>query len=201
MDVHYVAEYHETLHHVLVFLNVQGMTLGANPEAEVVPVSDASSEERSRLMLKCGTSTSPLLTLPAPVHPGVKEVSVVGQSYQIKLAVSSAPSSPLSDGPVALLDAEQLTAAAPTSFVCASCSLPLVQGARRHYDAYQAAMRATAPLSLPYPTAAGGAVAEPRFLQVEDEEEEVAVPPAAGYIYLDDVRKRINAYVPLSLSL
>ena len=128
--MHYVAEYHETLHHVLVFLNVQGMTLGANLEAEVVPVSDASSEERSRLMLKCGTSTSPLLTLPAPVHPGVKEVSVVGQSYQIKLAVSSAPSSPLSDGPVALLDAEQLTAAAPTSFVCASCSLPLVQGAR-----------------------------------------------------------------------
>ena len=50
LDVHYVAEYHETLHHVLVFLNVQGMTLGANLEAEVVPVSDASSEERSRLI-------------------------------------------------------------------------------------------------------------------------------------------------------
>ncbi|KAI0718753.1 HECT-like ubiquitin-conjugating enzyme-binding-domain-containing protein [Cerioporus squamosus] len=132
LDVHYVAEYHETLQHVLVFLSVQGMIPGANLEAEVVPVSDSSSaDERSRLMLKCGASTSPLLALPAPVSPGVKDVKVTGQYYEVKLPVTAAPASPL-DGPPALLDATQLSSLSPTSFVCASCSLPLVQASRLH---------------------------------------------------------------------
>ncbi|RPD54903.1 hypothetical protein L226DRAFT_535568 [Lentinus tigrinus ALCF2SS1-7] len=130
LDVHYVAEYHETLQHVLVFLNVQGMIPGANLEAEVVPSSDSSSaDERSRLMLKCGASTSPLLTLPAPVSPGVKDVKVTGQYYEVKLPVTTPPPSPL-DGPSALLDATQLSSLSPSSFVCASCSLPLVQASR-----------------------------------------------------------------------
>lgn len=130
--MHYVAEFHETLQHVLVFLNVQGITPGANLEAEVGPTSDTSADDRSRLMLKCGASTSPLLALPAPVPPGVKEVRVIGQYYEIKLPAPNVPSSPslALDSPPALLDATQLTALAPTSFVCASCSLPLVQGAR-----------------------------------------------------------------------
>ncbi|KAI0631343.1 HECT-like ubiquitin-conjugating enzyme-binding-domain-containing protein [Trametes polyzona] len=131
LDVHYVAEYHETLQHILVFLNVQGMTPGANLEAEVVPSSESSFEERSRLLLKCGASTSPLLSLPAPVSPGVKDVKVMGQFHEIKLPVSASPPSP-TDGAPALLDATQLTSASPTSFVCASCSLPIVQGARVH---------------------------------------------------------------------
>ncbi|KAI0754285.1 HECT-like ubiquitin-conjugating enzyme-binding-domain-containing protein [Daedaleopsis nitida] len=130
LDVHYVAEYHENLQHVLVFLNVQGMIPGANLEAEVVPASDSSSiGERSRLMLKCGASTSPLLALPAPVSPGVKDVKVIGQYYEVKLPVTSAPPSPFEATP-ALLDATQLSASSPSSFVCASCSLPLVQASR-----------------------------------------------------------------------
>ncbi|TFK81662.1 hypothetical protein K466DRAFT_330587 [Polyporus arcularius HHB13444] len=132
LDVHYVAEYHETLQHVLVFLSVQGMIPGANLEAEVVPVSDSTSaEERSRLMLKCCASTSPLLALPAPVSPGVKDVKVTGQYYEVKLPVTAPPASPL-DGPPALLDATQLSALSPTSFICASCSLPLIQASRLH---------------------------------------------------------------------
>ena len=130
--MHYVAEYHETLQHVLVFLSVQGMIPGANLEAEVVPASDSSSaDERSRLMLKCGPSTSPLLSLPAPVSPGIKDVKVTGQYYEVKLPVTTPPPSPL-DGPAALLDATQLSSLSPTSFVCASCSLPLVQASRLH---------------------------------------------------------------------
>ncbi|EIW54928.1 uncharacterized protein TRAVEDRAFT_30892 [Trametes versicolor FP-101664 SS1] len=131
LDAHYVAEYHETLQHVLIFLNVQGMTPGANLEAEVVPTSESRIEERSRLLLKCGASTSPLLALPAPVSPGVKEVKVMGQFHEIKLAVTAPPPSPVDASP-ALLDATQLSFVAPTSFVCASCSLPVVHGARLH---------------------------------------------------------------------
>ena len=131
LDVHFVAEYHETLQHILVFLNVQGMTLGANLEAEVVPTSETSTSERSHLLLRCGASTSPLLSLPAPVSPGVKEVKVVGQFYEIKLAVTSPPPMPF-DALSGILDATQLLSTAPTSFVCAACSLPLVQASKLH---------------------------------------------------------------------
>ena len=132
LDIHYVAEYHETLQHILVFLNVQGMIPGANLEAEVVPTSESSTEVRSRLLLKCGTSTSPLLTLPAPVPPGAKEVKVIGPYYEMKLPVFSSPTLPAFslDSHSALLDATELGTIMPTSFVCASCSLPLVQGSR-----------------------------------------------------------------------
>lgn len=116
---------------MLIFLNVQGMTPGANLEAEVVPTSESRIEERSRLLLQCGASTSPLLALPAPVSPGVKEVKVMGQFHEIKLAVTAPPPSPVDASP-ALLDATQLSFVAPTSFVCASCSLPVVHGARLH---------------------------------------------------------------------
>ncbi|CDO76456.1 hypothetical protein BN946_scf184600.g5 [Trametes cinnabarina] len=129
LDVHYVAEYHETLQHVLVFMDIQGGFPGLNLEAEVVPVSESSTEERSRLLLKCGTSTSPLLALPAPVSPGVKEVKVMGRYHEVKLPISALPSSPVDASP-ALLDATQLSSTAPTSFACASCSLPLVQASR-----------------------------------------------------------------------
>ncbi|KAI0370636.1 hypothetical protein BV20DRAFT_966594 [Pilatotrama ljubarskyi] len=129
LDVHYVAEYHETLQHILVFLNVQGLTPGANLEAEVVPSSDSSTEERSRLLLKCGASTSPVLALPAAVPPGMKEVRVMGQYHEIKLPVTGPPPPPV-DASSALLDATQLASISPTSFMCASCSLPVVQGSR-----------------------------------------------------------------------
>ena len=107
------------------------MTLGANLEAEVVPTSESSAGERSHLLLRCGASTSPLLSLPAPVSPGVKEVKVVGQFYEIKLAVSSTPPTPF-DAPTGILDATQLLSAPPTSFVCAACSLPLIQASKLH---------------------------------------------------------------------
>jgi ubiquitin-protein ligase E3 D len=55
---------------------------------------------------------------------------VQGDHYEIKLSTLSASetsprSSPIESVP--LLDATQLSRASPTSFICASCSLPLVQ--------------------------------------------------------------------------
>lgn len=101
LDVTYVAEHHENLHHVLVFLTVSGMRSGYNLEAEVLPTDSISSasyntkRKLEKLYLKCGTSTSPPLDLPAHVAPGKKEVSVVGgRHYEIKLP--SLDRSPLS---------------------------------------------------------------------------------------------------------
>ena len=126
LDVHYVAEYHETLQHVLVFLNVQGMTPGTNLEAEVVPASESSMGDRSRLLLRCGASTSPLLALPAPVAPGVKEVKVIGQYYEVKLPVTSPPPSPFLRPRAACLSASRLLR------VCTAPPRSLVAHTRAH---------------------------------------------------------------------
>ncbi|KAL6306328.1 HECT-like ubiquitin-conjugating enzyme-binding-domain-containing protein [Sparassis latifolia] len=132
LDVHYVAEYHESLQHILIFLTVYGSEPDVPLEAEVVPLSDVPGFERECLCLRSGASTSPYLSLPARVHPGKKEVQEIGGHYQIKLA--AAPSTPTGTPTssaypsmhAALLDADQLSELTPTGFVCASCSLPLV---------------------------------------------------------------------------
>ncbi|PCH35091.1 hypothetical protein WOLCODRAFT_106948 [Wolfiporia cocos MD-104 SS10] len=131
LDVTYVAEFHESLQHVLVFLTATGMTPGVNLEAEVVPASEVpgkTSDDRECLVVKCGTSTSPFLQLPARVAPGKKEVKVDGQHFQIKLA--TIPASDAQQPAFALVDATYLNTALPTSYICASCSLPLVHCSR-----------------------------------------------------------------------
>ncbi len=99
------------------------------PEGDVGP---------GHLFLKCDTITSPPLTLPAQVSPGPATVSVVGgRHYQIKLPTPSAKKpdqlSP-SDSTFArdLLDATYFQAIGPTSFICSSCSLPLVRASQLH---------------------------------------------------------------------
>ncbi|OCH86338.1 hypothetical protein OBBRIDRAFT_738197 [Obba rivulosa] len=136
LEVQYVAEYHENLHHVMVFLTVSGMTPGVNLEAEVVPPlrTPDGDGDGACLLLKCGAGLSPLLRLPARVAPGKKDVKVAGPFFEIKLAAappaSAASTSTAEVCAPALLDAAQLAAARPTGFVCASCSLPLVQAGR-----------------------------------------------------------------------
>jgi len=57
---------------------------------------------------------------------------VQGDHFEVKLPTEETP---LDLDPLPLLDAAQLVAAAPTSFACASCSLPLVQTSRiSRYD-------------------------------------------------------------------
>ena len=134
LDVSYVAEHHETLRHVLIFLNVSGLTPGVNLDASVINDSnDTPNGLESALILCSGTVESPALALPAHTKPGTQEVRVQGLHYEVKVATLDS-SSPKPE-PLPLLDAEQLRARAPTSFICASCSLPLVHGARiTRYD-------------------------------------------------------------------
>jgi ubiquitin-protein ligase E3 D len=121
LDVHYVAENHENLHHILVFLTVTGVNSGASVEAEVM----ASSADGDRLIIKKGLNVSDPLSLPGRAAPGKAEVKVQSGHYEVKLA---SPTSTLSSGSdsTPLMDASQLSTASPTSFICASCSLPLV---------------------------------------------------------------------------
>lgn len=82
-----MAEYHENLQHVLVFLTVSGLKAGHNLDAEVLPSQDT---QPSCLVLKCHAASSLPLKLPTQVSSGPAVVSVVGgQHYQIKLASNS----------------------------------------------------------------------------------------------------------------
>lgn len=128
LDISYVAEYHENLQHVLMFMNVSGLKSGVDLEAEVLAGSAGGSGEY--LLLRRGDTSSPLLGLPARVHPGRKDVKISGEHYEIKLPVTPG-SQPLSQTSAsALLDATELTTMRPSSYICASCSLPLVQSSR-----------------------------------------------------------------------
>ncbi|PSR99308.1 hypothetical protein PHLCEN_2v4167 [Hermanssonia centrifuga] len=136
LDVSYVAEFHENLYHVLVFVSVTGLQPGHDLEAEVLSPDD-SSNGRERLLLKCGGSTSIPLSLPTKVHTGKVDVSVIGgRHYQIKLPAAVTPQyggksiSPVDPAITELLDATYFQTIQPTSFVCSSCSLPLVQASK-----------------------------------------------------------------------
>jgi hypothetical protein len=126
-----VAEHHENLQHILVFLTVTGATPGVDIEAEVLPAGgDAdSSVGGDYLVVRSGPHTSLPLVLPGRTTPGKKQIKVQGGHYEIKL--STAPTIPSSESYSApLLDATQLSTANPSTFICASCSLPLVQSSK-----------------------------------------------------------------------
>ena len=130
MDIQYVTEHQESLESILVFLQVNGDQASINIEAEVFPSCGA------RLIVKCRASTSSPLGLPARVSPGKKEVKVQGGHLKVKLeCMSPQPNSHELSGAgetleSGLLGAMQLSALNPTTFICASCSLPLVQSSR-----------------------------------------------------------------------
>ncbi|KAK7681493.1 hypothetical protein QCA50_015585 [Cerrena zonata] len=146
LDVSYVAEHHENLQHILVFLTIRGLKLGSHVNAEVV--SNDGGTKGKQLLLECDSGTSPMLCLPVRVPIGKKEVKPIpgtGDRFEIKLPTSSPSSrsrhntpSPIPEineneaADVAILDATQLSSLTPTSFICASCSLPLVHASRLH---------------------------------------------------------------------
>ncbi|PPQ84909.1 hypothetical protein CVT25_004577 [Psilocybe cyanescens] len=143
-DVVYVAENHENLNHTLVFVAITGGKTGAEVQAEVLPpFLGHTSEGSDHLVVKSGPHSSFPLMLPAHTTPGPKDVRVQSGHYEIKLmnqlpsSSSSSSSSPsptapehMDDTPPPLLDATQLGSINPTSFLCASCSLPLIQASR-----------------------------------------------------------------------
>ena len=134
LQVSYVAEHHEGLRRILAFLNVSGITPGVNVEAFVPGGPDVISDgTESALILRSGSVESPPLALPVRTQSGFQEVCVQGLHYEVKVATLD-QLSPRAE-PLPLLDAEQLRSRAPTTFICASCSLPLVHGSRiTRYD-------------------------------------------------------------------
>ncbi|KAF9482313.1 hypothetical protein BDN70DRAFT_875232 [Pholiota conissans] len=134
-DIVYVAENRENLHHVLVFFTATGLKAGTELQAEILPLfPDALVDGGEHLVIKAGPYSSLPLLLPGHITPGPKGVSIQSGHYEIKLEThSSAPTSfSTQDGEprTPLLDASQLAAIHPNSFLCASCSLPLVQAAK-----------------------------------------------------------------------
>ncbi|ESK86387.1 hypothetical protein Moror_4980 [Moniliophthora roreri MCA 2997] len=130
-EVSYLAEHHETLQHILVFFTVTGAQAGVDIEAEVLPsFTDSLSDEGDRLIIKSGPNTSLPLLLPGRVAPGKKEVKVQSGHYEIKLATLPSISSISLPDQRPLLDATQLSQDKPTSFICASCSLPIIQSSK-----------------------------------------------------------------------
>ncbi|EIW78318.1 hypothetical protein CONPUDRAFT_138644 [Coniophora puteana RWD-64-598 SS2] len=143
LDVSFIAEYHETLKHILIFVSVSNIPPGSPIEAEVLPCTpDSATATTSWLVVRSGTASSPPLPLPVRVPPSRPVVSVSEHHFELKLSVpsgSGSGSGPGSgsgagagqgfaehDDPPALMSASHLSRAKPTSFACASCSLPLV---------------------------------------------------------------------------
>lgn len=132
----YVAEHQENLGSVAVFMQVTGQQAGFDIEAEVFPSGG------ERLIIKCGASTSAPLALPARVIPGKKDIKLQSGHLEVKLECMSDRVNGHGSGVLSytgdtypstgtgLLDATQLKALNPTTFICASCSLPLVQSSK-----------------------------------------------------------------------
>ncbi|KAJ1311846.1 hypothetical protein OPQ81_010307 [Rhizoctonia solani] len=129
MNITYVAEYRESLGMVAVQLRVDGLARTSRLEAEVI-----SSLDESSLVLHCGSTTLPPLSLPSQVPVGKVDLFAasmgkpVGAAEYLDLKLPTVANADGKDSEhdlPPLLDAEQLWASQPTSFACASCSLPV----------------------------------------------------------------------------
>ena len=129
-EVVYVAENHENLHHILVFFTLTGTRPCTELHAEVLPSLEQSLDQGNRFVIKCGLHTSRPLLLPEYTTPGRKEVRAHNTHFEIKLPTTNSPFSDINAQPAPLLDATQLLSIKPTSFLCASCSLPLIQSSK-----------------------------------------------------------------------
>lgn len=123
-----MAEHHETLKHVLLFIARASPSSSAPsgvPLAEVLP-STSSGTHGDCLFLRLNGTPSPPLTLPVPVVPGPKSVLSRGSHWEIKASCYQSGVPPKESDDAALLPASELASLSPSSYVCSSCSLPLV---------------------------------------------------------------------------
>lgn len=133
LSISFVAEHQETLNVVILLFKITNSTgTPSQIVLEVVPSSSGASDEGNLLtgdqfLVKQNASWSPPLHLPARVLAGKHIITPMGEHYEIKL-----PTPPQSldaiqiASSVPLMDAAQLRSISPSSFVCSSCSLPLV---------------------------------------------------------------------------
>ena len=125
----YVAEHHENLQHVMVFFNVTGAIPGANLEVDI----QSGADDMERFLVLSGVKTTLPSPLPARVSAEKPKVNVQRGHFELKLPTVGTPDLPSSSA-VELYDATALSKSMPTTFVCSSCSLPLVQSTKvRHY--------------------------------------------------------------------
>ncbi|KAN0084280.1 HECT-like Ubiquitin-conjugating enzyme (E2)-binding domain containing protein [Tylopilus felleus] len=135
LDIAYVAEHHETLKHVLLFIahaSPSSAALSGLPLAEVLP-STSTGTHGDFLFLRLGGTPSPPLALPVPVVPGSKSVLSRSGHWEIKAMCYQSGAPPKESEDVALLPAPELASLSPSSYMCASCSLPLVPAPPTRY--------------------------------------------------------------------
>ncbi|KAF8137420.1 HECT-like ubiquitin-conjugating enzyme-binding-domain-containing protein [Boletus edulis] len=135
LDIAYVAEHHETLKHVLLFIaciSPSSSLLGGVPLAEVLP-STSSGTHGDCLFLRLGGTPSPPLALPVPVVPGSKSVLSRGGHWEVKASCYQSGVVPKDSEDAALLPASELASLSPSLYVCSSCSLPLVPAPPTRY--------------------------------------------------------------------
>lgn len=118
----YVAEHHENLQHIMVFFNVTGAIPGVNLEVDIQPCTDGTEQ----FLVLSGVEVTLPSPLPARVSPGKPRVNVQSGHFELKLPTVGTPDPP-SPSAVELYDATALSKSMPTTFLCSSCSLPLVQ--------------------------------------------------------------------------
>ena len=78
------------------------------------------------LFLRLAGTPSPPLALPVPVVPGSKTVLSRSGHWEVKTSCYQNGVLPKENEDVALLPASELASFSPSSYVCSSCSLPLV---------------------------------------------------------------------------
>ncbi|KAH0826560.1 HECT-like ubiquitin-conjugating enzyme-binding-domain-containing protein [Lanmaoa asiatica] len=135
LDVAYVAEHHETLKHVLLFIAYASSSSPAPsgvPLAEVLP-STSSGTYGDCLFLRLAGTPSPPLALPVPVVPGSKTVLSRSSHWEVKASCYQNGVPPKESDDVALLPASELASLSPLSYTCSSCSLPLVSAPPTQY--------------------------------------------------------------------
>ena len=133
LSVPFVAEHQETLNIVILLFKIANSTSSPSQIVlEVVPSSNGVSDESGqptgdRFLVKQGASWSPPLLLPVRVLAGKHMITPMGEHYEIKLPTPTQSLDAVQvPSPVPLMDAAQLRSISPSSFVCSSCSLPLV---------------------------------------------------------------------------
>ena len=109
----------------MVFFNVTGAIPGINLEVDV----QSSADNMERFIVLSGTKTTLPSPLPTRVSPGKPTVKVQSGHFELKLPTIGTPDLP-SPSAVELYDATALSKSLPTTFICSSCSLPLVQSTK-----------------------------------------------------------------------
>lgn len=109
----------------MVFFNVTGSIPGIPLEVDIHSGADSTE----RFILTSGAQATLPSPLPSRVSPGKPTIKIQSGHFEFKLPTVGTPELPSSSA-VEMYDATALSKSMPTSFLCSSCSLPLVQSTK-----------------------------------------------------------------------